>query len=1485
MEQEDDLDWELKIPSNSFTAFRLKYCDAFELYNTSAVLFIGNIPNAWILDKKSILLANIYRFNNINSSHIAKSSSLDSFEDAIITNNDEIHSNNTALSNTHNNINRSHLSLKNDILLKIFNNKNKISHLKSHNGEKQSISDLEINSNDHHSLLPKVTNHYSIINIHPIDNDDDNHNITGDTPSNDNKNDKLMNFNVPRESIYRKNSKFHAFLDNNYQKHRKHRKHRNLNESDNSYNNLFSDDEENEMKSKFLNSLPLSQNLQNLEMNDDIINNHKNDSFESNKSLYSNLKSDSIKSFFEKPEKEKQKILELKLNDAMMALQNNYHDKNYNSINGISSDSDLESFVTASEEPINSSSDKINLIDKPESNLSTVFKDNRTVSFRSPHNYKMHKSSSIYTLQSQKLSLDKQVPTPYDKDDLKDFVTEENGKDEITNEVYTEIDDDIAETYKLLKSKTLDAKVGLNGEINKMEQKMKIKKLLQNFQAGEIIKMEKMLVLVSEIEKFKLNTDSKHDLRIIERWREYITVVRATDDVDYPAIIQFYKSNKIFRKDDTNNLNREVYQEELENQRLEDEAEAAAEEEEDEKTSVTHENNDGTMDEFGVDDSEDDSDVDNVTDKDTMKSTLKSTINNLKNKKLPKKQNINKISKKIAKDPIKIDKLNLPNQNSNHKKNRHCQFSFVISRRDVKVEFANLLDKSIQITKDKRRSTIIYTLLAHSSSSAISWLSFFKELLEPKSLDSNGGTLLISLPSLDVSFTITGAASIYKTLVAENNINSEYITIKFTKDGYKFSRNESFKILLDMIEQQVTMLCNNGKVSDDPITREFLNKLKNDRSFLALTFRKYDRLEWIFGENENIVQILWSILGSAYELELREFQHESHILNDRTMIEPLPIEGFVVKLSNRRGKHSSLLGRQYFKLFYGFTVENLLFFQNFYDAVPIFPKSKKSARHFISPTGSVLDMQTLENAAKFDPILHEITPYPRSVHHIKWLKPGITKDEYENHDADALYEAERRAYMISNADSVVDLCKVTDIRLVPKNKISLVLRTASIATWGRNSQKNNDENTKTLTKTLTRSTLLNDDKDDSNDENIENCLDLIMDDGTSLRLQVANRTVRNEWAKNLTKLSEYWTLKKREDLIRRVVLREKNLSLMNSTNANYESAVAHERVTSCSKWELSKAYTDTQLYSISSYVLDKPVLMEGYIYCKKFKSKQFKLFYVVLSPGFLVLYEIFNRSKATSVARNSTYYRKYATISLASCYVFAGSGKSNANEKDKSLFNSSFGANGLPRVYVDGWKSTESSYERSFTIWFGSKKIMLKNIKKKRDINSNINEEGTNFKNNADSIQSDTDVESSDDESEVSGYDAFHNKRGHKKKKRSFSFGRKLNSGKYDSSLSDNSDSASENGTDSSTSEYSDSGDESDSDLDYGKNVFRKSNLETASKATTGELLKSISRFGVRGRALVFLARSRIDRDLWVTRLMTEVERFSGNRNSDIQLV
>ncbi|GMM31805.1 Spo71 protein [Martiniozyma asiatica (nom. inval.)] len=925
--------------------------------------------------------------------------------------------------------------------------------------------------------------------------------------------------------------------------------------------------------------------------------------------------------------------------------------------------------------------------------------------------------------------------------------------------------------------------------------------LFDKFKKGDIIKLDKMLVKVSAESKF-INRQIEARDRFREDWREYLVVCRSTGNDDYPAILQFYKTNRVLKRENSSmeNLDLIVDEEKL------------------------------------YDDIDDDHHHHNLESLNAIQ---------VKRKKIKKRHG------------------------------RSWYFKLIISKKDTSATFSNLLDKGIQIKKEHKNLFVKYTLLTDSFNSSICWLNLIRQLCQSKK--SNHDTLFVRVPSIDISFTLTGIQSLYTNFVKNEMEEDNYLTVTYRPDGYDIPQIKVFENLLNLIEKKITIIQKSKKFLKSTELEKVIEKLHTNRRFLALSFRKFDRLEWLVGNNQSFVHKLWSLLGSTYEIEVRDFIHDSHSLIDESIVEPFPIEGFVVKLSNRKGKTSSIIGRNYFKLLYAFTCDNMLFFQDFYNAVPSFHINTSAdnknndysqtkfvrARNFISPTGTVLDLDQLERAfhdksssnlgVKVD-LSVESTTFAKDGNHIEWIKPGISNEEYLAKDKDALFEAERKASLVLNSIAVVDLCRVKDVRAVPLESISALVKNASLATWhlsdliirnskwrSRFSQGKGNHNCGHLhkrhgfldayrrhhgAKSDEVENLSDDDSDEANEENqleiTDNYFEIVLQDDSILRLEVGTRSLRDEWISRLSSLSTYWKKKKAEKIASSLKMQEMNMKAMHASSVAYESVISNEIPRGHNKWELKSACTDTELYSISSYSLDKPVLMYGELY-ERIDKHNFKKYFVVLSPGFLVLYDMVNRSIRLK-SKAATYYKKSRTLALMHCYISA---EEFASEEIKKQANGLNSRDILPRSYEDGWKSNELKKDRSFSIWFGTKRILLKK-------------------------------------------DKIENKKGEH-----LQLGDVVNTSESDLSSEDEDQDEDENSA--SESELSGNSDNSQHDSDGHEGMGR----EFCSKP---EFWKAAPKLGAKGRFLTFLARSRIERDLWVTRIISEIDRFSATRTSDVFL-
>ncbi|OWB75884.1 hypothetical protein B5S32_g31 [[Candida] boidinii] len=983
----------------------------------------------------------------------------------------------------------------------------------------------------------------------------------------------------------------------------------------------------------------------------------------------------------------------------------------------------------------------------------------------------------------------------------------------------------ISNTYRKLKYKYLNAGVDLNEEILQYRQKVKIGRLFSSFAAGDIIQMEKMLVMVTQEDYFSAKNKGIYNRRILDRWKEYIVVVRSTGDIYNPLVIQFFKRRKILKRSVRNTIDFVV---DNTSKGVSDGLNIFINsKQKDSKVEATIEDDDN--------DDDDDSDGD-VYDK---------YSNSKKN-----------------------NKYGLGNTTDNSK--NKCEFEFVLNSK-TSIEFHSILDKSIIISQPKKGdpdTQLNYILLCQVPSSAVRWLSFLKSVLS-QYRDVKKKTLLLSIPDLKLSLSIKNAASLSGNNEdnSKNPVDDSVLRIKYTPHGYILPRSGTFDNLVNLVAVKMkTVDVKKRKHGNSYLEKHFnkadaeyfLNKLSEDKNSIAFAVKNFDRLEWITGTKEKLLQSVWFLLSDTHDIELRAIVHNpDHLVRDPSLKQPEEIEGFLTRLTNASGKLTSHMGRHYYKVCYFHSVDNLLFFSPFYKAVPPFVESTTD---ILSSSGFVYDRKKLLDMVPKRPLLFKNSRFPldESGTHIEWLKPGLTTGEFNYYENEALNEAERKTSMVLKAKGVINLNDIVDVRPISMSSISHLVKLASIITWNLPSSEIN------------------------NPEYMDSSFEIEMKNGSVMRLQAGFRRIRDEWVTRLKDSVMYWQDKKREELLRLVNLQEKNANSVHMLKSDMEASVtaAKSRI----KWESGRTATDPTLFNISSFALVKSVIMSGELYQKTRKHKQFKKFFFVLAPGYLLIFKLYQRDKATGVAGPTTYYEFYSSIELSGCYIYCDrSTDMDSFESSAENINQGIpGETSIPRVYGDGWRSSESSFFRYFTLWFGSKKMIIRRTRKNTQSNSSDNPNPANkiFKKS----RAPRDKSSSKSKTKVS---SNHNENMDDDVS---SIGDSSDEDDSGDDSEEESDDESEEGSaeeteDEETEEEDDDEEEGDDRMDFDNVSRSHHSLKKLRKRQELKVIKNVSRLGVTGKSMFFIARSRQERDLWVTKLLNEIERFSEISEETVNLV
>lgn len=162
----------------------------------------------------------------------------------------------------------------------------------------------------------------------------------------------------------------------------------------------------------------------------------------------------------------------------------------------------------------------------------------------------------------------------------------------------------------------------------------------------------------------------------------------------------------------------------------------------------------------------------------------------------------------------------------------------------------------------------------------------------------------------------------------------------------------------------------------------------------------------------------------THQLELRPKTHYptvTKMTNGEKMVEPAPVEGFLLRLTSGTGRQERL-GRLFFKRLYFYTHDNLLCFCKPARALPPPPPKLPVHKGTIPKTSEIIDEI---------PLIYAVAPYaPDASGKIPWLTRSA--GEINKSDKDAYDEGERKVNTLLRAEGFVDLCKAVEVRFVKR---------------------------------------------------------------------------------------------------------------------------------------------------------------------------------------------------------------------------------------------------------------------------------------------------------------------------------------------------------------------------------------------------------------------------------------------------------------------
>ncbi|KAK6346878.1 hypothetical protein TWF696_006983 [Orbilia brochopaga] len=585
---------------------------------------------------------------------------------------------------------------------------------------------------------------------------------------------------------------------------------------------------------------------------------------------------------------------------------------------------------------------------------------------------------------------------------------------------------------------------------------------------------------------------------------------------------------------------------------------------------------------------------------------------------------------------------------------KHSTREIPLNPRETRVNLYSSLDKTLCLWLPFKRGTIIFLLRPRASASSVEWLTFLRKALGW----SNPEDLIVHVPDLSMNLKIVDPFDDAPKKTAEDEAISQEIR-KDKDDGTvsKYIMRTSLRLL--------------GRNKE---WEEVVNRWRtSDR--LGLAWRRYDRLEWVHGMNEKKMYGSMA-MQKTHELELRPKVHyptSVELDTGPTILEPPPVEGFLLRLTSKMGKEQR---RLFYKRLYFYVHDNLLCFCKPAKALPP-PPPKLPPKQGDRVPASDRIIETI-------PIIYAVSPFQIDDGEVAWMQTGNATFQ-ERKDEDAYNEAERKVNLMLRADGFVDLAKIDYIR--PFGSSNVPERIGTGLDVGFHQPERSASQTDSV---ATGST------DD-------HTFEIVLVSGLVIRLQTLDRDTRNEWMHRLADLVIYWKRRRAEDIALLKKTRQENLECLRIDEEMEAFIGQYGR-----KWEVQNTRASPFIWNVCGISSCRTVTYGGNLYQKKSRHATFQKYYVVACHGRLL---IFNHTvrRYNGEPLDCIHQQKRHEVSLRDAYVYSGS----ATESQLLYQNQTFDSNNpgrhtLPRVYEDGWMSTDEDAMTCFVVWHGAKRTSIK---------------------------------------------------------------------------------------------------------------------------------------------------------------------------------
>ena len=587
-----------------------------------------------------------------------------------------------------------------------------------------------------------------------------------------------------------------------------------------------------------------------------------------------------------------------------------------------------------------------------------------------------------------------------------------------------------------------------------------------------------------------------------------------------------------------------------------------------------------------------------------------------------------------------------------------------LRKSNCRMNLYSSLDKTIAIWHPHRHGNLVYTMQSRSGANSMEWFTFLRNVLGW----SRPSVLQVSIPDLSRNLRLDNP---FEKLESSRDLVQ---AVQGDEQAMLRTMKEEQAVAAHIIRRCMDMLSESPELAT--VMKEWQGAHK-----MGLAWKRYDRLEWVHGANE---KKMYGTIGmeKSHELELRPKQHYPTIATDKkrqTLVEPTPVEGFLIRLTSQKGADQKL-GKLFFKRLYFSTHSQFLVFNRPARADPPPPPRLPMTQDAHIPSA--------EEIAEKTPLIYAVTPYALKDGQIEWLAQnnGTASDANPaTHDHDAFDENHRRLGLLRNCDGLINLCDVVRVRRV--------LRGATPADGHIDS--GSDVDFAQPVPDTTRDDGTTKDMDDSR------IFELVLRNGLVVRLQAYNAVTKKEWMTRLRDLAKYWTLRTAADISLYKSVRAENLELLN-IDEPIEALVGQY----AQKWEVARSAASPELYNLCGIACCRSVHMSGHLFHKSRQYGAFNRMLCILSHGKLLMFADALRGRDGKVLKQ-IHHERIGTMDLRECYVYSGiaTARDLLYQGGTSTFDRAKpGRHGLPRIWLDdGWSSSDEDTSTCFVIWHGKK--------------------------------------------------------------------------------------------------------------------------------------------------------------------------------------